>query len=100
MRLPGRERLGFHPLPVREARRIWRFLAFPNKQCCSLDPCVGDGAGFAEITSDTRVLRYGVELDAGRAEQARPKGINVIRCNCFDVQCPVESLSLICLNPL
>src|SRR5467141_355626 len=99
MRLAGRERLGFYPLPIPEAERIRRFLRFPDKQCCVLDPCVGDGAAFAEITSDKRVLRYGVELDADRAQQARTKGIEVIRGNCFDVQCPVESFSLIYLNP-
>src|SRR6266513_2207072 len=38
-------------------------------------------------------------LDAGRAEQARTKGNEVIYGNCFDVQCPVESFSLIYLNP-
>lgn len=99
MRLAGRTRLGFYPLPLPEAERIRRFLAFSDKQCCALDPCVGDGAAFAEITSDKRVLGYGVELDAGRAQQARTKGIEVIHGNCFDVQCPVESFSLIYLNP-
>ncbi len=99
MRLPGRERLGFYPLPLREAERIRRFLVFPDKPCCALDPCVGDGAAFAEIASDKKVLRYGVELDAGRAQQARTKGIEVIHGNCFDVQCLVESFSLIYLNP-
>lgn len=99
MRLAGRERLGFYPLPLREAERIRRFLVFPDKQCCALDPCVGDGAAFAEIASDKNVQRCGVELDAGRAEQARTSGIEVIHGNCFDVQCPVESFSLIYLNP-
>ncbi len=99
MRLAGRERLGFYPLPLREAERIRRFLGFPDKPCCTLDPCVGDGAAFAEIASDKKVLRYGVELDAGRAEQARINGIAVVHGNCFDVQCPVESFSLIYLNP-
>ena len=99
MRLAGRTRLGFYPLPLPEAERIRRFLAFPDKKCCALDPCVGDGAAFTEITSGKGVLQYGVELDAGRAEQARTKGTKVIHGNCFDVQCPVESFSLIYLNP-
>ena len=99
MRLASRERLGFYPLPPPEAERIRRFLAFPDKQCCALDPCVRDGAAFAKIASDRKVLRYGVELDAGRVEQARSNGIDVMHGNCFDVQCPVESFSLIYLNP-
>lgn len=98
MRLTGRERLGFYPLPVQEAARIRRFLAFPEAECSLLDPCVGDGVAFAEIASD-KALRYGVELDTGRAEQARAKRIDTIHGNCFDVQCSVESFSLIYLNP-
>ena len=99
MRLAGRQRLGFYPLPISEAERIHRFLVFPDKQSCALDPCVGDGAALAEITSDKQVSRYGIELDAGRADQARTKEIEVIHGNCLDVQCPVESFSLIYLNP-
>ena len=95
MRLAGRARLGFYPLPLPEAERIRRCLEFPDEHSCALDPCVGDGAAFARIASDKGALRYGVELDAGRAEQARSKGIEVIHGNCFDVQCPVESFSLI-----
>jgi hypothetical protein len=74
-------------------------LVFPDKECCALDPCVGDGVAFAEIASGEKALRYGVELDAGRAGQARTKSIDAIHGNCFDVQCPVESFSLIYLNP-
>jgi hypothetical protein len=40
------------------------------------------------------MVRYGIELDAGRAEQARSRGIEVIHGNCFDVQCPVERRDL------
>ncbi|HEV2618141.1 MAG TPA: DUF6094 domain-containing protein [Candidatus Acidoferrales bacterium] len=99
MRLAGRARLGFYPLPLPEAERIRRFLAFPDQGCCALDPCVGDGAAFAAIISGQGVLGYGVELDVGRAGQARTKGIQVTHGNCFDAQCSVESFSLIYLNP-
>lgn len=99
MRLAGRTRLGFYPLPLPETERIRTLLAFPDKQCSALDPCVGDGGAFADITSGSRVVRYGVELDSGRADQARKKGIEVIHGNCFDAQCPIESFSLIYLNP-
>src|SRR6266404_542449 len=70
MRLAGRERLGFYPLPAREAERIRRFLVFPDKPCCALDPCVGEGAAFAEIASDKNVLRYAVRLRHRRTEIA------------------------------
>jgi hypothetical protein len=45
------------------------------------------------------VLRYGIELEATRAEAARALAKDVIQGNCLDVQCPVESFSLIYLNP-
>jgi hypothetical protein len=99
VRPAGRERLGFYPLSIPEAERIRRFLRFPDQPCSMLDPCIGDGVAFAEISSDKWVSRYGIELDAGRAEQARGQGIKVIHGNCFDVQCPVESFSLVYLNP-
>ena len=99
MRNAGRTRMGFFPLPLAEARRIRQFLLLPNGPASALDPCVGDGAAFAEITSDGEVLRYGIELEAGRAAQARSKGIDVIHGNCFDVQCPVDSFSMLYPNP-
>jgi uncharacterized methyltransferase DUF6094 len=94
MRLAGRERLGFYPLPVPEAERIHEFLRFSDQECSALDPCIGDGAAFAHITSQKRMVRYGIELDAGRSEQARSRGIEVIHGNCFDGQCPVERRDL------
>ncbi len=99
MRLAGRERLGFYPLPIAEAKRIRKFLQFPEHLCSALDPCIGEGVAFTEITRDARALRYGVELDAQRATLALSSADEVIHGNCFDVQCPVESFSLIYLNP-
>ena len=99
MRLAGRQRLGFYPLPIPEAERIRRFLGFPDQPCSALDPCIGDGVALARITSDANVLRYGIELDAYRAEKARSLASEVIQGNCFDVHCPVDSFSLLYLNP-
>ncbi len=73
---------GVYRLPIPEAERFSRFSIFPDKQCWALDPCLGDGAAFAEITSDKGVLRYVVELDAGRTEQARDKGSDLVHGNC------------------
>jgi hypothetical protein len=99
MRLAGRERLGFYPLPIAEAKRIRKCLQFPEQVCSALDPCIGEGVAFTEITRDARALRYGVELDAQKATLAQSSADEVIHGNCFDVQCPVESFSLIYLNP-
>jgi len=99
MRLAGRQRLGFYPLPIAEAKRIRTFLQFPEQVCSALDPCIGEGVAFAEVTRDAKTRRYGIELDAQRAALARSSADEVIHGNCFDVQCPVESFSLIYLNP-
>jgi hypothetical protein len=99
MRLAGRQKLGFYPLPIQEAERIRQFLTFPDKVCAALDPCIGEGSAFTEITREANMIRYGIELDAGRAVRARSSANEVIHGNCFDVQCPVESFSLIYLNP-
>ena len=39
----------------------------------AIDPCVGDGVAFEVITNGAEVFRYGIELDAYRAEQARQR---------------------------
>jgi hypothetical protein len=99
MRLAGKAKLGFYPLPVTEADRIRLFLRYPEKTCTAIDPCIGDGVAFTAITSSCSVLRYGIELDAYRAEQARSLGHEVIHGSASDVHCLVESVSLLYLNP-
>ena len=99
MRLAGREKLGYFPLSIEAASQIRHFLAFPESQASALDPCVGDGGALATITGASNVVRYGIELDAYRAEQARSAVQEVIQGNAFDVQCPTESVSCLYLNP-
>jgi Uncharacterised methyltransferase family (DUF6094) len=99
MRLAGKMKLGFYPLPVTEADRIRRFLRFPEGPCAAIDPCVGDGVAFARLTSTAPVLRYGIELDAYRAEQARERAEEILHGDALETQCPVESFSLLYLNP-
>jgi hypothetical protein len=95
----GRAKCGFFPLPSAEARRLRNLLRFPEAEFSALDPCVGDGVAFSVITSDSRARRYGIELDAYRAEQAREVLDTVIQGDCFDVHCPVESVSCLFENP-
>jgi len=99
MRLAGRMKLGFYPLPLAEADRIRKLLEFPSAEFSAVDPCIGDGAAFARITADSTARRYGIELDAYRAEQARDAGAEVMQGDCLQVQCPAESFSLLYLNP-
>ncbi len=71
MRLAGKQKLGYFPLPLAEAERIRRFLQFPLSGYAALDPCIGDGGAFKVIAGNPLAIRYGIELDAGRVEQAR-----------------------------
>jgi hypothetical protein len=99
MHSEGRKKLGYFPLPEMEAARIRRFLRFPASASSVLDPCVGDGGAFATVTGGPKVVRYGIELDAYRADQARSVIHEVIQGSAFDVHCRAESLTCVYLNP-
>src|SRR5579871_5792884 len=71
-RLAAKVRCNYYPLPLGEAERIRRLVQFPAEPFSALDPCVGEGIAFAAITRDSSARRYGIELDAYRAEQAAP----------------------------
>jgi tRNA1(Val) A37 N6-methylase TrmN6 len=98
MRNQGRLRLGYFPLPLSEARRIRACLLYPTSPAM-IDPCIGDGAAFLAITAEACARRYGIELDAYRAEQAASVVDELIHGDCLDVHCPVESFGLVFLNP-
>ena len=77
MRPHGQTKLGFFPLPVAEAKRLKKRLDFPER-FSALDPCVGDGVAFAHLLQNAGCNRYGIEVDANRAEQARALGIETL----------------------
>jgi hypothetical protein len=54
---------------------------------------------FNALLEGAPARRYGIEIDAYRTEQARLLGIDVVQANTMDVRCPVESISLLYLNP-
>jgi hypothetical protein len=99
MRNAGRIKLGFYPLPPPEAQRLRAHVRFPAEPFTALDPCVGDGEAFQTIVRDSTALRYGIELDAYRTEQARKLGISVLQGDTIEVECRVDSLSFLYLNP-
>jgi len=98
-RLAAKVRCNYYPLPLREAERIRGLVQFPVEPFSALDPCVGEGIAFAAITMDSSARRYGIELDAYRAEQAAPMLTKIIQGNCLETHCPVESFSLLYENP-
>ena len=86
MRPLAKTKLGFFPLPAPEAQRLKRCLDFPE-EFSALDPCVGDGVAFTHLLEGTRARRYGIEIDANRAEQAARLGIDMLHANAIDVRC-------------
>jgi len=98
VRPEGKTKLGFFPLPIAEAMRLRSFLAFPS-EFSALDPCVGNGVAFTGLLKGANARRYGIEIDANRAEQATNLEIRVLHADTMDVRCPAESLSLLYLNP-
>jgi len=98
MRPQGQTKLGFFPLPVVEAARLRNCLAFASA-FSALDPCVGDGVAFIHLLHGVTAHRYGIEIDAYRAEQARALGIETLQADTMDVRCPPDAVSLLYLNP-
>jgi len=98
MRPQGQTKLGFFPLPVAEAKRLRNWLIFPEG-FSAIDPFVGDGVAFAHLLRDLRTHRYGIEIDANRAEQASALEIETVQANTMDVRCQPDAVSLLYLNP-
>jgi SAM-dependent methyltransferase len=98
VRPQGQTKLGFFPLPIAEAKRLKNWLTFPER-CSVLDPCVGDGVAFTQLLHGVSAHRYGIEIDANRAEQARALGIETLQADAMDVRCQPEAVSLLYLNP-
>src|SRR5207249_2014954 len=98
LRIEARVRLGYYPLPSAEAERIRQHLQL-TPGFVALDPCIGEGHALAAITAGIQGHRCGIELDAYRAEQASTRAHQVVHASAFDVHCPVESVSLLYLDP-
>ena len=54
---------------------------------------------FTHLLPGVTAHRYGIEIDANRAEQARALGVETLHANTMDVRCPAEAVSLLYLNP-
>ena len=94
----GKTKLGFFPLPTAEAKRLRSCLTFA-REFSALDPCVGDGMALTHLLEGGPGHRYGIEIDANRAEQAQALGVETVQANTMDVRCAAESVSLLYLNP-
>jgi predicted RNA methylase len=99
LRPEARLKLGYYPLPNEEAQRIAGWLHFSGLETSVLDPCAGTGVALAAIAAGNGVRRYAVELDAYRAAEAHACAHEVVQGSAFDCHAPVESFSLLYLNP-
>lgn len=99
MRLAGRLKLGYYPLPPDEGTKIRNLLQFDPEPASVIDPCVGTGAALLQITEGSNVRLYGIELDAARAAAAKDAGIATVQGSTFDTRSRVERFSLLYLNP-
>ena len=71
MRLAGRLKLGFYPLPVEEVDRI-RIRLQPSQEFAALDPCVGDGIAFSRLLhASNAAMRIATALKSMPIGQSR-----------------------------
>jgi tRNA1(Val) A37 N6-methylase TrmN6 len=73
--------------------------SFVSRTCVALDPCAGTGRALQLIAGSTGTRLYGIELDAYRAKEAAKALDQVVQGSTFDAHSPVESYSLLYLNP-
>jgi Uncharacterised methyltransferase family (DUF6094) len=71
---------------------------FPD-EFSAVDPCVGDGVAFTRLLRGSQARRYGIEIDADRAERSASLGVDTLQANTLNVRCPADALSLLYLNP-
>jgi tRNA1(Val) A37 N6-methylase TrmN6 len=95
----ARVRMNFFPLPDPVAEEIGRRLDF-RSSCSVIDPCAGEGRALIAMTQHTSVCRrYGIELDAYRAEEAAKVLDIVIQGDALNTRSKVESFSVAFCNP-
>lgn len=99
MRQQAKLKLGYYPLPVAEAKRVSCWIRLPDSSTSVLDACAGTGAALATIAPKPNCRRYGIELDAFRANEAKARLEETLHGSVFDCHAPVESFSLLYLNP-
>lgn len=63
MRIQGKLRGGYFPLPLAEARRIRACLRYPASPFSAIDPCIGDaGAFWLRLASERTALAGGGKI--------------------------------------
>ncbi len=97
MRFAGQAQLGYYPTPP-ATRHALASACRPSdsKPWTVCDPFCGPGDALNAFATP---YRYGIELDDGRAAQARTTDATILSGNAFDAQIAPHSLSALFLNP-
>jgi SAM-dependent methyltransferase len=94
---------GYYPTPFRVADAIARFLiptrANGKRVVRLLDPCAGTGEAAATLAEALGAERFGIELNAERAEAARVHLDHLLATSAFAVRLSHGSFSCLFLNP-
>ena len=104
-RIASLEKAGYYPTPPEEVRLICsRIKSEPGTKISILDPCCGEGDALKEMAQTLRdqgadVTTYGIELEEGRAGNAR-KNLDHVICSPYEdaIVTPL-AFSYIWLNP-
>jgi hypothetical protein len=99
MRIAGRMKMGYYPTPSRVVDLIRKCLSFPPAAFTALDPCCGEGLALEQLVVGTQGITYGVELDEHRAEAAKDRIENLLKCGIEETRIANRSCSLLFLNP-
>ncbi len=95
----ARLRMNFFPLPDSVAEEIGDRLVF-NASCSVIDPCAGEGKALIAMTRHAPACRrYGIELDAYRAEEVAKVLDVVIQGDALNTRSKVEAFSAAYCNP-
>jgi hypothetical protein len=110
-RLEAQKKMGYYPTPEETLEYIRQKIKL-SKGAVILDPCCGDGHAvfnisfdygnrYREISSeDIEAVKYGVELDTGRALKAHKTLDKVLTGSIYDIVVrPLECFSMLYLNP-
>ena len=99
MRLKGQRKMGYYPTPPSVVERLRPFLEFSKEAVTCLDPCCGTGLALASLVREREAGTFGVELDAGRAKEARDILDRVLHSSFEEARVSPGVFSLLFLNP-
>ena len=99
MRLAGKIKMGYYRTPDEVADRIKSFFIFPEVPDTILDPCCGEGLALQRLCLGTNSISYGIELDGHRAEEAKGRNHEVLKCGYEQVRISNGVFSILYLNP-